>query len=74
VCEAEEALKLLLPNDVVVVHLFDNVSYMARSEEGGDLPIRRYITGQFHVEGGLVLASKELCTCFSRMLYLSCAC
>jgi hypothetical protein len=59
-CEkAEEALKMITTNNVVVVHLFDNVSYMARSEEGGDLPIRRYVTGQFHVEGDLVLASKE---------------
>jgi hypothetical protein len=59
-CEkVEEALKMISPTDVVVVHLFDNVSYMARSEEGGDLPIRRYVTGQFHVEGDLVLASKE---------------
>jgi len=37
-----EALKLLTPNDVVILHLFDNVAYMARSEEGGDLPIRQY--------------------------------
>jgi hypothetical protein len=59
-CEkAEEALTMITTNDVVVVHLFDNVSYMARSEEGGDLPIRRYVTGQFHVEGDLVVASKE---------------
>jgi hypothetical protein len=57
--KAEEALKMITTNDVVVLHLFDNVSYMARSEEGGDLPIRRYVTGQFHVEGDLVLASKE---------------
>ncbi len=35
---AEEALRELSPNDVVVLHLFDNVAYMARSEEGGDLP------------------------------------
>ncbi len=32
---------------------------MARSEEGGDLPICRYPTGDFHIEGELVLASKE---------------
>jgi hypothetical protein len=37
-----EALTLLTPNDVVILHLFDNVAYMARSEEGGDLPIRQY--------------------------------
>jgi hypothetical protein len=32
---------------------------MARSEEGGDLPIRKFVTGDYHVEGDLVLASKE---------------
>jgi hypothetical protein len=32
---------------------------MARSEEGGDLPIRKYTTGEYHIEGDLVLASKE---------------
>ncbi len=58
---------------MVVVHLFDNVSYMARSEEGGDLLIRRYITGQFHVEGDLVLASKERLYMFFKDA-LSCAC
>jgi hypothetical protein len=54
-----EALKLLTPNDVVILHLFDNRAYMARSEEGGDLPIRQYCTGEFHVEGDLVLAGKD---------------
>jgi hypothetical protein len=57
--KVEEALKLLTPNDVVILHLFDNVAYMARSEEGGDLSIRQYCTGEFHVEGDLVLAGKD---------------
>jgi hypothetical protein len=32
---------------------------MARTAEGGDLPIRRYPDGGFHVEGELVLAGKD---------------
>ncbi len=32
---------------------------MARSEEGGDLPIRRFPDGDYHIEGDLVLTSKE---------------
>jgi hypothetical protein len=36
-------------DDIVVVHCLDNIAYMARSEEGGDLSIRR----------SLVLVSKE---------------
>jgi hypothetical protein len=55
----EEALLELSPNDVIVLHLFDNVAYMARSEEGGDLPIRQFINGEYHVEGDLVLAGKD---------------
>jgi hypothetical protein len=57
--KVEEALRELSPNDVIVLHLFDNVAYMARSEEGGDLPIRQFINGEFHVEGDLVLAGKD---------------
>ncbi len=55
----EEALRELSPNDVIILHLFDNVAYMARSEEGGDLPIRQFINGEFHVQGDLVLAGKD---------------
>jgi len=55
----EEALLELTPNDVIVLHLFDNVAYMARSEEGGDLPIRQFINGEYHVEGDLVIAGKD---------------
>jgi hypothetical protein len=39
--------------------LFDLDLDMARSEEGGDLPIRRYPDGRYHIEGDLVLTSKE---------------
>ncbi len=39
---------------------FDNIAFMARSEEGGDLPIRKFTpTGDYYIEGDLVLASKE---------------
>jgi hypothetical protein len=36
-----EAVKQLSEDDCVVIHCFDNIAFMARSEEGGDLPIRR---------------------------------
>ncbi len=57
--KVEEALRQLTPNDVIVLHLYNNIAYMARSELGGDLPIRQYINGEFHVEGDLVIASKD---------------
>ncbi len=30
----EKSLKLLSANDVIILHLFDNILYMARSEKG----------------------------------------
>ncbi len=54
----EKSLKLLSANDVIILHLFDNISYMARSEKEGHLPIRKYDNGEFHVKADLVLASK----------------
>jgi hypothetical protein len=57
--KVEEALRELTVNDVIVVHMYDNIAYMARSEEGGDLPIRQYVNGEFHVEGELVIAGKD---------------
>jgi hypothetical protein len=57
--KVSEAVTALSEDDIVVIHCFDNIAYMARSEEGGELPIRRYPTGDFHIEGELVLASKE---------------
>ncbi len=59
VVKVEEALRELTSNDVIVLHLYDNIAYMARSEEGGDLPIRQYVNGEFHVEGDLVIAGKD---------------
>ena len=67
-----EALSSLTQSDVVVVHCFDNVAFMARSEEGGDLPIRKFISGDYHVEGELVLASQDRMhnfTCTSRIAF-----
>ena len=55
--KVKEAMANLTPRDVVVVQFLDNTSYMALSEEGGDLPIRRYVDGEFHIEGDLILAS-----------------
>ncbi len=58
--KVSEAITALSDDDIVVIHCFDNIAYMARFEEGGgDLPIRRYPTGDFHIEGELVLTSKE---------------
>jgi len=56
--QVQEALRGLCEDDIVVVHCTDNTAFMARTEEGGDLPIRN-ISGEYHVEGDLVLASKE---------------
>jgi hypothetical protein len=64
--KVQEALKDFCEDDVVVVHCCDNTAFMARTEDGGDLPIRRVLPGDFnvelgdyHVEGDLVVASKE---------------
>jgi hypothetical protein len=57
--KVSEAVKLLSSDDIIVIHCFDDISFMDRSEEGGDLPIRRYCDGEFPNEGELVLASKE---------------
>jgi len=57
--KVEEALLEHRACDVVVLQTLDNSLYMARTVEGGDLPIRRYPDGCFHVEGELVLAGKD---------------
>jgi hypothetical protein len=54
-----EAVKLMTKEDYVVVQCFDNITYITRSEEGGDLLIRKFTTGDYHIEDDLVLASKE---------------
>ncbi len=57
--EVQEALKLLSEDDMVVVHCCDNTAFLASSEEWGELLTRKYITGEYHVKGDIVLASKE---------------
>jgi hypothetical protein len=54
----ENAKTTMSEDDIVLLHCLDNVSYFARTEEGGDMPIRR-CDGDFHVEGDLILASKD---------------
>ena len=54
-----KALEDMSSRDVIVVQCLDNTSYMARTEEGGDLPIRQFFNGEYHVEGELILACKE---------------
>ncbi len=56
--KVQEALRELCEDGVIIVHCNDNTAFMARTEEGGDLPIRN-IAGEYHVEGDLVVASKE---------------
>ena len=46
-----EAVKQMSEDDCVVIHCFDNIAFMARSEEGGDLPIRKFTTGEYHIQG-----------------------
>jgi hypothetical protein len=59
VTAVKEAVQAMSEDDVVIIHCLDNIAYMARSEEGGDLPIRRFVDGTYHIEGDLVLVSKE---------------
>jgi hypothetical protein len=59
ILQALEALQEHRACDMVVIQTLDNSLYMARTVEGGDLPIRRYPDGAFHVEGDLVLAGKD---------------
>jgi hypothetical protein len=47
--KVQEALRGLCEDNIIVVHCCDNTAFMARTEDSGDLPIRRLITGEFHV-------------------------
>jgi hypothetical protein len=53
-----EAVQHITKDDLVIVHCFDNVAFMSRSEEGGDLPIRKY-DNKYHVEGDLVVTARD---------------
>jgi hypothetical protein len=57
--KVEESLGNMRTSDIVVVQILDSSSYMARTEEGGDLPICQFANGEFHVVGELVYAGKE---------------
>ena len=71
-CKAEQMAKLVeeaiaeLPPDrlkktVAVFQLLDNTAYMVKTEEGGLMPCRKEAnTNQYHVEGEVMLAPKEL--------------
>ena len=45
---------------IVVFQLLDANYFLAKSDEGGLLPICKLITGDYHVEGELAFAPKEL--------------
>ncbi len=50
---------MMSEDNIALLHCLDNVSYFAHTEDGGDLPIRRCEDGDFHMEGDLILASKD---------------
>jgi hypothetical protein len=57
--KVKEALATLSEKDVIIIECLDNTAYYARTEEGGDIPVRRWINKEFHVEGELTLATQE---------------
>ncbi len=57
--QVEELLKQLREDDIIIIECLDNTAYYWRTEEGGDIPVRKYVNGEYHVEGDLVLATRE---------------
>jgi hypothetical protein len=57
--QVEELLKQLSEDDIIIIECLDNTAYFSRTEEGGDIPVRKYVNGEYHVEGDLVLATRE---------------
>jgi hypothetical protein len=57
--QLEKALVDLKKDDIVLVHCLDSTMYLSRTEDGGDLPIRQYANGEYHVDGELTLACKD---------------
>ncbi len=53
------AKTMMSEDDIVVLQCLDNASYFSRTGDGGDWPIRRCDDGDFHVEGELILTSKD---------------
>ena len=48
-------------NCVVLLQLFDNNFFLARTEDGGLIPaVREAVSGKYHVHGDLVVAPKEI--------------
>ncbi len=57
--QVEELLKQLSEDDIIIIECLDNTAFYSRSEEGGVIPVRKYVNGDYHVEGDLVLATRE---------------
>jgi hypothetical protein len=55
----QEVCRELCEDDIIVLHCCDNIAFMSRTEEGGDLPIRQFPNGKFHVDGDLLLAGRD---------------
>ena len=53
-----EALEKVDPNCIAVFQIFDSNFYLARTEEGGLVPICKRINGDYHVDGDLAFAPK----------------
>ena len=56
----------------VVYEMFDSNCFLARTEEGGLVPICKRASGEYHVDGDLVFAPKELqynCFCDAKPLF-----
>ena len=45
---------------VVIYQLLDNTLFMARTEDGGLIPIRKGLDGHYHVDGDICLAPAEI--------------
>ena len=55
-----EVLEKADPDCIVVFEMFDSNFYLVRTEEGGLVPICKRINGDYHVDGDLAFAPKEL--------------
>jgi hypothetical protein len=55
--KVREGLLKMGPTDPVIIQCLDNTAYLGRSEEGGDLPVRKIPTGAYHIDRDLVVAT-----------------
>jgi hypothetical protein len=69
--KVQEALKGLCEDDVVVVHCCDNTAFMARTEDGGDLPIRGSSLETSMLKGTSWWQVRRGSLCFSKTVSLS---